>query len=157
MDTPAWLRSAAVFSLSSVLFSTGQCIDVLPPAATVVTSVSSNVCQVPCFWRRRRGTWPSYLENWGEFRIFGCFCFHLEASLCIDRTATAWQQTCDTIFLPVLDFWISLVARIYPTYRARTGVITFAEYAFILIHARQVVFKICCKVRLWKAWSKLYL
>jgi hypothetical protein len=41
-----------------------------------------------------------------------------------------------------------LVMRIYPIYRARTGVITFAVHAFVLIHARQVVFKICCKMRL---------
>ena len=156
MDTPVWLRSAALFSLSSVLFSIGQCIDVLSPAERVVTSVSCNVCHVSCFWRRRQGTWPSYLENWGEFRIFGCFCFQLEASLCIDRTATAWQQTCDTIFLPVLDFLIPLVVRIYPIYRAHTVVIAFA-HAFILIHARQALFKLCCKMRLWKAWSKLYL
>jgi hypothetical protein len=140
-----------------MLFSTGHCIDVVQPAATVVTSVCSNVCHVSCFWRRRQGTWPSYLENWGEILIFGCFCFQLEASLYIDRTATARQQTWDTIFLPVLDFWILLVARIYPIYWARTGVVMFAEHTFILIHARQVVFKICCKMSLWKAGSKLYL
>ena len=112
-----------------MLFISGHCLDVFPPAATVVTTVCSNVCHVSCFWRRRQGTWPSYLENWGKFHIFGCSCFQLEARLYIDRTATAWQQTCDTIFLPVLDFWIALVARMYPIYRTRTGVIMFAEHS----------------------------
>jgi hypothetical protein len=142
MDTPVRLRSVAVFSLSSVLFSKGLSTDVFPPAATVVTSVSSNICHVFCFWRRRQGTWPSYLENWGEFRIFGSFCFQLEASL--------YRPDCYRV---TTDLRHHLFAGIW--FLNSLGGTDLSDLQGT--YKRIMDFKICYKLSLWKAWLKLYL
>ena len=78
-----------------------------------------------------------------SFASLGVFVFN-QKQVCVSTGLLPRDNRLATPF----DFLIPLVARIYPIYRARTGVIAFAEHAFILIHARQVVFKICCKMRL---------